>query len=179
MYKASNLVDEAVDTCILKVGDGRGILQNTHHPEGLQKIRELEAEGQSARLEIEEPIPTAPRFITNLRGTTEIYEGQTSSFEAQVEPIHVFNSIIMVSLCFTKTESILLTALDITHAVPEDAGEYSVKAINNLDQCVYSISLRVISRENIITESQRPEDLDKIRQLQAREPTDVPRLKIK
>lgn len=61
-------------------------------------------------------------------------------------------------------------ALDIGHAVPEDAGEYSVRAINALGQCVSSIELRVIPRDNIILDSQRPEGMDKIRELEAQQP---------
>lgn len=45
----------------------RSILLDTQHPDGLEKIRELEAQGHPARLEIEEPPVTPPRFITELR----------------------------------------------------------------------------------------------------------------
>lgn len=46
-------------------------------------------------------------------------------------------------------------ALDITHVVPEDAGEYTVKAINNLGQCTSSINLRVqgMLYRNSVTQS--------------------------
>lgn len=40
---------------------------DTQHPEGLEKIQALEAQGHAARLEIEEPIPTPPKFVTELR----------------------------------------------------------------------------------------------------------------
>ena len=45
----------------------RSILLDTQHPDGLEKIRELEAQGRPARLEVEEPPVTPPRFITELR----------------------------------------------------------------------------------------------------------------
>lgn len=45
----------------------RSILLDTQHPDGLEKIRELEAQGRPARLEIEEPPVTPPRFVTELR----------------------------------------------------------------------------------------------------------------
>lgn len=152
---------------------------DTHHPEGLEKIRDLEAQGHPARMEIEEPIPTPPRFITELRGTTEVYEGQTAHFEAQIEPIHDSNLRIEFyhngkplpsASRFHITFDFGYVALDITHCVPEDAGEYSVKAINNLGQCTSSISMRVIAKDSIILESQRPEGLEKIRQLEGQTP---------
>lgn len=38
----------------------RNIYLETQHPDGLEKIRELEAQGRPAKLEIDEPAPTAP-----------------------------------------------------------------------------------------------------------------------
>lgn len=67
-------------------------------------------------------------------------------------------------------------ALDIDHVVPEDAGEYSVRATNALGQCVSSIDLKVIPRDNIIMESQRPEGLDKIRELESQQPWKKPEI---
>lgn len=45
----------------------RSILLDTQHPDGLEKIRELESQGHPARLEVEEPPVTPPKFITELR----------------------------------------------------------------------------------------------------------------
>lgn len=185
MCKATNLVGEAVNTCQIKVGGRRSILLDTHHPEGLQKIRELEAQGHPARLEVEEPVPYPPRFVTELRGTTEIYEGQTAHFEAQVEPIHDPNLRIEFyhngkplpsASRFHITFDFGYVALDISHAVPEDAGEYTVKAVNNLGQCQSSIKLKVISKSSIDFESQRPEGLDKIRELESHVPHQRPEI---
>ncbi|XP_014485703.1 PREDICTED: titin [Dinoponera quadriceps] len=186
MCKATNLAGEAVNTCTIKVGSRRSILLDTQHPDGLEKIRELEAQGRPARLEIEEPPVTPPRFITELRGTTEIYEGQTAHFECQVEPLHDANLRIEFfhngkplpsAARFHVTFDFGYVALDIGHAVPEDAGQYSVRAINALGQCVSSIELKVIPRDSIILDSQRPEGMDKIRELEAQQPwkrPDVP-----
>ncbi|XP_033210459.1 titin [Belonocnema kinseyi] len=186
MCKATNLAGEAVNTCTIKVGSRRSILVDTQHPDGLEKIRELEAQGHPARLEVDEPPVTPPRFTTELRGTTEIYEGQTAHFECQVEPLHDANLRIEFfhngkplpsASRFHVTFDFGYLALDIGHAVPEDAGQYSVRAINNLGQCTSSIELKVIPRENIIMDSQRPEGMDKIRELESQQPwkrPDVP-----
>jgi hypothetical protein len=45
----------------------RSIYLESQHPEGLAKIRELEAQGRPGRLEVEEPVVTPPHFITELR----------------------------------------------------------------------------------------------------------------
>ncbi|XP_018337981.1 PREDICTED: titin isoform X9 [Trachymyrmex septentrionalis] len=185
MCKATNLVGEAVNTCTIKVSSRRSILLDTQHPDGLEKIRELESQGHPARLEIEEPPVTPPRFVSELRGTTEVYEGQTAHFECQVEPLHDANLRIEFfhngkplpsAARFHVTFDFGYVALDIGHAVPEDAGQYSVRAINALGQCVSSIELKVIPRDNIILDSQRPEGMDKIRELEAQQPWKRPEI---
>ncbi|XP_063986913.1 titin isoform X6 [Diachasmimorpha longicaudata] len=179
MCKATNLAGEAVNTCTIKVGSRRNILLDTQHPDGLEKIRELEAQGHPARLEVDEPALSPPRFVTELRGTTQIYEGQTAHFECQIEPLHDANLRIEFyhngkplpsASRLHVTFDFGYAALDITHAVPEDAGQYSVRAINALGQCESSISLVVIPRDGIIQDSQRPEGLEKIRELESHEP---------
>ena len=175
MCKATNLAGEAVNTCTIKVGSHRSIILDTQHPEGLEKIRELEAQGRPTRLEVEEPAPFPPRFVTELRKSTELYEGQTAHFEAQIEPIHDPNlrvefyhngKPLQSASRFHITFDFGYVALDVGHVVPEDAGEYSVKAINNLGQCVSSVSLKVIPKGSIIYDTQRPEGLEKIRKLE-------------
>lgn len=134
---------------------------------------------------MEEPIPTPPRFVTELRGTTSVFEGETAHFECQVEPIHDPNLRIEFfhngkslpsASRFHITFDFGYVALDISHCVPEDAGEYSVKAINNLGQCTSSINLRVTAKGNIILDSQRPEGLEKIRQLEEQTPYKRPEI---
>lgn len=108
-----------------------------------------------------------------------MYEGKTAHFEAQIEPIHDSNLRIEFyhngkplpsAARFHITFDFGYLALDISHCVPEDAGEYSVKAVNNLGQCTSSINLRVIAKDSIILESQRPEGLEKIRKLEEQQP---------
>ncbi|KAL1117095.1 hypothetical protein AAG570_004423, partial [Ranatra chinensis] len=183
MCKATNLMGEAVNTSNIKVQTRRSILFDTQHPDGLEKIRELEAQGHPARLEIEEPEHTPPRFVTELRGTSEIAEAQTAHFEAQIEPLHDPNLRVEVyhngrplpsASRFHITFDFGYFALDIGHVVPEDAGEYTVKAINKLGSCVSSASMKVTAKGAIISESQRPEGLEKIRQLEAAVPAGRP-----
>nr|CAD7404271.1 unnamed protein product [Timema cristinae] len=183
MCKATNLVGEAVNTCTIKVGARRSIYLESQHPEGLAKIKELESQGHATRLEVEEPVPTPPRFITELRGTTDILEGQTAHFEAQVEPLHDPNLRIEFyhngkplpsASRFHITFDFGYLALDIGHAVSEDAGEYTAKAINALGQCTSSIRLNVQAKGSIILESQRPEGLEKIRLLEGQTPWQRP-----
>lgn len=118
-------------------------------------------------------------MVTELRGTTHVFEGQAAHFECQVEPVHDPNlriefyhngKALQSASRFHITFDFGYVSLDIQHAVPEDAGEYSVKAINALGQCTSAISMTVTAKGSIISESQRPEGLEKIRELEANEP---------
>ncbi|KAE8746083.1 hypothetical protein FOCC_FOCC007207 [Frankliniella occidentalis] len=179
MCKATNLQGEAVNTCEISCSSRRSIYLESQHPDGLEKIQMLEAAGHPARLEVEEPVVTAPRLVTELRGTTEIFEGQTAHFECQVEPLHDPNLRIDFyhngkplpsGNRFHITFDFGYVSLDITHAVPEDAGEYTVRVTNALGECQSSIKLKVNAKGSIISESQRPEALEKISKLEAGAP---------
>lgn len=179
MCKATNELGEAVNTCSVRCSSRKSIYLESQHPDGLQKIRELESQGRPTKLEVEEPPIFAPKFMSELRGTTEVVEGGTAHFECQVEPLHDPNLRIEFyhngkplpsASRFHITFDFGYVALDITHCVPEDAGQYTAKAINALGQCTSSINLNVISKSNIILESQRPEGLEKIRKLEQQTP---------
>uniref|UniRef100_A0A1B0FY72 Ig-like domain-containing protein n=1 Tax=Phlebotomus papatasi TaxID=29031 RepID=A0A1B0FY72_PHLPP len=179
MCKATNLLGEAMNTCNIRVVNRRSIILDTQHPDGLEKIQKLESKAGPTRPEIQDLPLSPPRFVTQLRGTTELYEGQTAHFEAQVEPIHDPNLRIEFyhngkplpsASRFHITFDFGYVALDIQHVVPEDAGEYSVRAVNALGQCVSSIKMQVHAKDSIIMESQRPEGLEKIRQLESATP---------
>lgn len=185
MCKATNLVGEAINTCNVNCTNRRSIILDTQHPDGLEKIQKLEGQVRPGRQEIEEPELMPPRFVTELRGKTELVEGQTAHFEAQVEPIHDPNLRIefyhngkplQSASRFHVTFDFGYVALDIQHVVPEDAGEYSCKAINALGQCVSKINVNVTAKSNIILDSQRPEGLDKIRELECHAPHQRPEI---
>lgn len=183
--KATNLLGEATNTCNLHVVNRRSIILDTQHPDGLEKIQKLEGKVLPSRPEVQDIPLSPPSFTTQLRGTTEIYEGQTAHFEAQVQPVHDPNLRIEFyhngkplpsASRFHITFDFGYVALDITHSVAEDAGEYSVRAINALGQCTSSIALQVHARSGIITEPQHPDGLDKIRQLEQTQPFQRPEI---
>jgi titin len=89
------------------------------------------------------------------QGTTELVEGQNAHFEGRVEPVHDPNLRIEFyhngkplpsGSRYHITFDFGYVALDINHVYPEDAGEYTVKAINNLGQCTSSIKINVTGK---------------------------------
>lgn len=132
LIETFRFVGEAMNTCNVRVVNRRSIILDTQHPDGLEKIQKLESKGQTYRSEIAELPISPPRFVTELRGPPEIHEGQTAHFEAQVEPIHDPNLRIEFyhngkplpsASRFHITFDFGYVALDLTHAVAEDAGE--------------------------------------------------------
>lgn len=185
MCKATNKLGEAVSTCEIKVVSRRSIIFDSQHPDGLEKIQKLEAQVRPSRIEVEDTPVSPPRFISELHGPAQLAEGQTAHFEGQVDPIHDPNLRIEFyhngkplpsAARFHMTFDFGYVSLDIQHLVPEDAGEYTAKAINALGQCKSSVSMMVLAKDSIITESQRPEGLEKIKQLESWQPSKRPEI---
>lgn len=179
MCRAVNKLGEAVSTCEIKVVNRRSIILDSQHPDGLEKIQKLEAQSRHNRIEVEDQPVSPPRFVTELRGTTELNEGHTAHFEGQIEPIHDPNLRIefyhngkplQSASRFHQTFDFGYVSLDIQHVVPEDAGDYTVKAVNALGQCKSSINFKVNAKGSIIMDSQCPDGLEKIKQLESAQP---------
>lgn len=155
----------------------KNLLLDSNHPEGWEKMRELESRRKVARLEVEEKPITAPRFVTELQGVTSLNEGQSAHFEAQLEPTHdprlrvefLHNGKVLQQASRIHTVCDFgYVALDIGQLVASDAGEYVCRATNALGESRSVIRLSVAARDSLDLSSQRPEGLDKIKQLELR-----------
>ena len=63
------------------------LLLNSQHEGALQKLRALEDSSKYARREEQETIVTQPpRFIVQLNGPTDLFEGQSAHYECRIEP---------------------------------------------------------------------------------------------
>lgn len=58
----------------------RSIYLETQHPDGLEKIRELEAQGRPAKLEIDEPTPMAPTLTDLWVSINTLKQKRTKKF---------------------------------------------------------------------------------------------------
>jgi len=177
MCKATNKLGEAVNTGSVSVTARKGLLLDSQHPEGWEKMRELESRSKVGRLEVEETAVTAPKFVTQLQGVTSLAEGQSAHFEAQIEPIH--DSTLRVEFLHNGKQlqqasrihtvcDFGYVALDIGSLISSDAGEYVCIAKNTLGETRSSINLNISARGTLDTSSQRPEGLEKIKELESR-----------
>ncbi len=105
-------------------------------------------------------------------------EGGVAHLEAQIEPIH--DPDLRVEFMHNgkplKQGSRIHTlsdfgyvALDISHLIEADAGEYECRVFNKHGEAKSRVNLNISSRDMLDTSSQRPEGLEKIHQLEARQ----------
>ena len=91
MVRATNELGEAVTTCVISVSEKRSIIYDTNNPEGLERIQQLESHTIRGLQEVEDKAPIPPIFISQLRGTTKLVEGERAHFECRVEPSYDSN----------------------------------------------------------------------------------------
>ncbi|XP_013787479.1 titin-like, partial [Limulus polyphemus] len=172
--KAVNKVGEAITTCSLRVQSKSGIILDTLHEEGLEKIRELET---SYIPKAEEPVIQVcpPVFLKPLINQENLMEGKPVHLECRLEPVNdpklqvmwYINGVeIQAGHRFRTTHDFGYVALDILYANPEDTGIYMCKAVNDLGEAVSTCSIKIQGRRNVYFETQHPEGLEKIRELE-------------
>ncbi|KAF0303161.1 Titin [Amphibalanus amphitrite] len=160
----------------------RSIYLDTQHPQGLEKIRDLESRQPERAVEVEAP-KEKPRFVQELRGPTQLAERGAAHIEGRIEPIHdsdlrvdwFHNGKPLQSASrFHTTFDFGYVSLDIKDLVPEDQGHYTCKAVNKMGEATSSMDIEVLGKDNIILASQRPEGLEKIRALEQKAPQERP-----
>lgn len=106
---------------------------------------------------------------------TLLNEGQHVHLEGRVEPVHDPSmrvewyhegKALQSAARFHTTFDFGYVALDITTVYAEDSGEYTCRAFNHMGEAQSSVSFKVEGKEGVITESARPEGLEKIRELE-------------
>lgn len=173
--RAYNELGEAVTTAAISVQAIKNIYGDTYHPEGLQKIQQLESQSAYIKPEIEDRPVSAPKFVSQLQGITQYGEGQSAHFEGRVEPTHdpnlrieifhnnkplvagnhgnayhikivkliLINFFLLPGSRYHVTFDFGYVALDIAKLVPEDSGRYTVRVFNQLGEALSSIEIQV------------------------------------
>ena len=129
------------------------------------------------KLQVEEHQICTPRFLKQFQGVTMLAEGQQAHFEGQIEPINDANlrveflhngkQLQQASRIHTVCD-FGYVALDIGSLVSSDAGEYVCIIKNALGETRASVNLNVAAKGTLDISSQRPEGLEKIKELESR-----------
>ncbi|CDW54858.1 DUF1136 and I-set and Ig 2 domain containing prot ein [Trichuris trichiura] len=162
------------------------IVSKTQHGDSVDSIKRIDnRELRVGPLEEERPEELmslkAPHFVWNLTNA-EVAEGQSVRFQGRVMPSNdpklnvewYFNRKPLLSgHRFRPAFDFGYVFLDILYAYPEDSGLYSIVARNQLGECVSEAQLTVKSKKTIYSESQHPDRLDRIEQLESVIPPSV------
>ena len=103
---------------------------------------------------MQQEVTMAPKFVSQLKGTNVILEGQRAHFECRLEPQNdpklnvqwLFNDQPLAASSRIQTNHDFgYVAIDILEAKKEDSGKYTLVASNALGSQQASVDLRVDS----------------------------------
>ncbi|MFH4979231.1 hypothetical protein AB6A40_005940, partial [Gnathostoma spinigerum] len=167
---------EAVTSCTVKCAATESLLMDTQHEESWKQVQDIENRRPEEPIYVE-PEKVAPRFVNPLPPSLgDFNEGSPVHFECQVEPTN--DNKLRVEWYhngqplsnghrFRTTHDFGYISLDILYAFPEDSGEWTCVAINELGEARTTSSFSVAGRQVILDESQHPTSWQRIQEIEA------------
>jgi titin len=165
---------------LLSVNQRASIEQTSQHPDSLKYIQQLEDYSKYQRSDsLEESINQKPHFIRPLQDLGELQEGRNAHFEAQLTPVsdptmkvewYKDGRSITASSRITTIFNFGYVSLNIMHLRAEDAGSYTVRAVNRLGEAISSGTLQVYARSTVTGDLGIPEQqryIEKVEELEA------------
>lgn len=179
--RAVNRVGEAISQSTIQVITRNIVTSDLGIPEQqryIESVEQLEAyQNQQHRKKVEEvPESTAPpKFKSQIHDQLEIREGGFAHFEARLEPVG--DSTLRVewlrdgrpveaSSRITSFFNFGYVALTIKQLTIHDVGLYTCRAYNVAGQDVTNAHLSVVTKKDILYDSQNPGGLQKIQHLE-------------
>lgn len=139
------------------------------------KLLEGSKDFEEPQYDIEEISKSKPIFVQPLSDPKPIHEGKNIHLECRLEPmgdptmrVEWFHNgrPITVGSRFRTYYDFGFVALDIIKTTSFDSGEYTVRATNQLGTAHTSACVRVITRSDIVTETQNEMSLEQIQMLE-------------
>ncbi|VDK66159.1 unnamed protein product, partial [Onchocerca ochengi] len=167
---------EATTSCVVTCQPTKSLLLDTQHQESWNQIQDIENRRPQEPIYFEpEKIP--PRFVVALpEQIGEFNEGEPIHLEGQIEPTndneltvewYQNGQPLINGHRFRKTHDFGYVSLDILYAFPEDSGEWTCVASNSLGNAQSTAVFNIIGKQIINSESQHPESLQRIREIEA------------
>ena len=144
----------------------------------IQSVEELEAYSALQQFKHVDEIPEStspPEFKTPIRDQLNIRENGFAHFEARLEPVgdsklkvewFKDGRAVEASSRITTFFNFGYVALTIKQVTVNDQGVYTCKATNALGEAATSAKLTVVTKVDVIVDSQHPEGLEKIQYLE-------------
>ena len=148
---------------------------STLHSKTVKETARFETK-QEIKQEFEEIVSHGPPvFKTTLQSPEPVSEGQNIHLEARLEPIGdpsmrvewFFNGRpLTIGSRFKTYNDFGFIALDIMGVTPQDQGQYTCRARNKVGEAVTQATVQVISRSNVITETEHESAMQQISYLE-------------
>lgn len=180
MCRVTSATGVAESRAVLTIQQRPSIEQSSQHPSSLQYIQQVEDYAKYTRQEsIDESSNQKPVFIRPLQNLGDLEEGRNAHFEAQLAPVsdptmrvewYKDGRPITASSRITAIYNFGYVSLNILHLRAEDAGSYTVRAVNRLGEALSTSTIRVTSRTSVTTELGIPEQqryIESVEQLEA------------
>lgn len=179
--RAVNKMGEAISQSTINVLSRSIVTSDLGIPEQqryIESVEQLEAYQNAAhRRQVEEaPESTvAPKFKTQIKDQLEIREGGFAHFEARLEPVGDSSlrvewfkdgKPVEASSRITSFFNFGYVALTIKQLTIHDVGVYTCRAVNNMGQDMTNASLSIVTKNDILYDSQNPGGLQKIQTLE-------------
>ncbi|PAV62890.1 hypothetical protein WR25_23783 isoform D [Diploscapter pachys] len=172
---ARNELGEAQCSLELQVGSDKVQYLDPLHPEGLERIQELEQDRRQGIPEVEDrSCDAVPKFLNDLQDIT-LNEHENIHCDLRLTPV---NDPTMKIEWFVNGHPLItgsrvkvlyefgFIALDIKGAIAEDSGTYSVKATNDLGEAIRQCQITVNPSTQIMSDTQHEQSLSKIEYLE-------------
>ena len=117
-----------------------------------ESVQKMETRKVESKMEMHQEVTSSPRFVSALKGTNVILEGQKAHFECRIEPQNdpklsvqwYFNGQVLSASSRIQTfHDFGYVALDINNVKKEDSGTYTLVATNVLGTQRAEVELRV------------------------------------
>lgn len=179
--RAVNRLGEAISTASLQVISRSTVTGDLGIPEQqryIESVEELENYQKHQHQKYAQEIPEStapPEFKSPIKDQLNIKEGGFAHFEARLEPVgdstlrvEWFKDGVPVkaSSRITSFFNFGYVALTIKQVTIHDVGNYTCRAVNARGQATTSANLSVITKKDIIFDSQHPSGLEKIQTLE-------------
>uniref|UniRef100_F1KPJ7 Titin n=1 Tax=Ascaris suum TaxID=6253 RepID=F1KPJ7_ASCSU len=172
---ATNNFGEDATSATLQCQPRAGILADVQHVESWKRIQEIEAP-KAAPAPLEPTIYAKPTFTQPLQSVADVPEGGIALLQARVIPVNDPNlqilwfhndAPLMQSNWYTMSNDFGCVSLRIAPVYPHHSGVYSCKAVNQQGAAITSASLSVLGEDSLQLNTQHPDSLQKIQQLES------------
>lgn len=160
--RVSSSTGVAESHAMLSVQPKPPIEQQSQHSAALHQIQNLEDYSKYVRTEsIEEVVNQRPAFTRPLQDLGQLEEGRNAHFEAQITPVsdptmrvewYKDGRPITASSRITAIFNFGYVSLNIMHLRAEDAGTYTVRAVNRIGEAISTSQITIISKAAVTGE---------------------------